>query len=97
MTETKTAEAAPQPVSPDVEKIALALFAPEEGKAKKDAREAVKKMTGTWEFLPVRLRSAIRSDVERMVKDGKSVADIVAAGYSATTVARAMRDLGLRR
>ncbi|MCQ1766128.1 hypothetical protein NOJ28_11335 [Neorhizobium galegae] len=96
MNEPKTEEPAKVAAALDPEGIAKALFSEGEGKAKKDAREALRKLSGTWETLPVRLRSAIRADIGRLLKDGKTVTDVVAAGYSNVTVDRALRDLGRR-
>lgn len=91
MTEDKAVER--KALSADA--IAEALKSPDENKGKKDAREAVRSMTGTWEHLPVRIRSAVRTDIGRMLVAGKSKAEIMEAGYSAITAERALRDLGL--
>jgi hypothetical protein len=96
MTEPKNAEPAKVAITADPDAITKALFSKEEGKAKADAREAVRKLTGTWETLPVRIRSAIRADISRLLTDGKTIADVVAAGYSGVTAERALRDLGHR-
>lgn len=94
MTDTKVTEAVNAPEALDVEKIAKALRSEGEDKSKKDARAAVKAMSGTWEHIPVRIRSAIRTDVGRFVAAGKGKAEIVDAGYSEITAERALRDLG---
>ncbi|PLU11117.1 hypothetical protein BMJ31_30145, partial [Sinorhizobium medicae] len=41
-----------------------------------------------------RLRSAVRSDISRLLDNGKTRAQIIEAGYSAGVVNQALRDLG---
>ncbi|MBO0142264.1 hypothetical protein JZX87_13940 [Agrobacterium sp. Ap1] len=96
MTDAKAAEATSTAETLDVEKIAKALRSDTDDKAKKDARAAVRTMTGTWEHLPVRIRSAIRTDVGRFIAAGKGKAAVIEAGYSEITAERALRDLGHR-
>jgi hypothetical protein len=95
MTDAKDASAAAKD-APDLRKIEKDLRAEGDGGPKKAAREAVKAMTGTWEHLPVFIRSAIREDVGRIIVSGKGKADVIAAGYSELTAERALRDLGHR-
>ncbi|PLU60726.1 hypothetical protein BMJ24_10230, partial [Sinorhizobium medicae] len=47
-----------------------------------------------WPQLPSRLRSAVRSDISRLLDNGKTRAQIIEAGYSAGVVNQALRDLG---
>ena len=47
-----------------------------------------------WPQLPSRLRSAIRSDIGRLLDSGKARAQILEAGYSAAVVNQTLRDLG---
>jgi hypothetical protein len=96
MNEAKATEATVAVETVDVAKIATALRSDNDDKAKKDAREAVKSLSGTWEHLPVRIRSAIRTDVGRFIASGKGKAEVMAAGYSEITAERALRDLGHR-
>ncbi len=77
------------------EEICQALFAADEGTKKDAARKAVGGMTQRpWQQLPSRLRSAIRSDVGRLVDQKKTREQIVALGYSVEILGQALRDLG---
>lgn len=96
MNEVKASAAKKLSAAEEIEAIAKALRADSEGEAKKSARQAVKAITGTWEHIPVRIRSAIRTDVGRFVAASKGKADLIEAGYSEITAERALRDLGHR-
>jgi hypothetical protein len=47
-----------------------------------------------WEQLPPLLKSAIRTDIGRLIGQKKTIDEIVAAGYSVSLARRAARDLG---
>lgn len=80
-----------------VAKLYRDLRSDQEGPAKLDARKQVAGMTQRpWEQLPPGLKSAIRTDIGRLNAAGKTIEDIVAAGYSGTIANRALRDLGKR-
>ncbi|APO74267.1 hypothetical protein AM571_CH01432 [Rhizobium etli 8C-3] len=66
-----------------------------DGPDKTAARKLVAGMTQRpWEQLPPGLKSAIRADIGRFVDDKKTIENMFEAGYSATLVRRALRDLG---
>ncbi|MCM5689137.1 hypothetical protein M8037_10040 [Sinorhizobium meliloti] len=91
---TQEQEAPAAAVDP-MEDLCQALFSTEGGAKKKTARRTVGAMTQRpWPQLPSRLRSAIRSDIGRLLDSGKARAQILEAGYSAGVVNQALRDLG---
>ncbi|MDE4595914.1 hypothetical protein [Sinorhizobium meliloti] len=91
---TQEQEAPAAAVDP-MEHLCQALFSTEEGAKKKAARQTAGSMTQRpWPQLPSRLRSAIRSDIFRLLESGKSRGQLVEAGYSAAVVNQALRDLG---
>lgn len=91
---TQEQEAPAAAVDP-MEDLCQALFSTEEGARKKAARQTAGAMTQRpWPQLPSRLRSAIRSDIRRLLDGGKTRAQILEAGYSAGVVSQALRDLG---
>lgn len=78
-----------------MEDLCQALFSTEEGARKKAARRTAGAMTQRpWPQLPSRLRSAVRSDISRLLDSGNARAQIIEAGYSAGVVNQALRDLG---
>ncbi|WP_026616386.1 hypothetical protein [Ensifer aridi] len=75
--------------------LCATLFSTEESAKKKIARQTVGTMTQRpWPQLPSRLRSAIRSDVGRLLDAGKGRTEILEAGYSSEVLNQALRDLG---
>ena len=91
---TQEQEAPAAAVDP-MEELCQALFSSEESAKKKTARQTAGAMTQRpWPQLPSRLRSAIRSDIGRLLDSGKARAQILEAGYSAAVVNQALRDLG---
>ncbi len=75
--------------------LCAALFSTEEGAKKRTARQTVGAMTQRpWPQLPSRLRSAVRADIGRQLDSGKGRAQILEAGYSASVLNQALRDLG---
>ncbi|MQW00218.1 hypothetical protein GHK46_23680 [Sinorhizobium medicae] len=91
---TQEQEAPAAAVDP-MEDLCQALFSTEEGAKKKAARQTAGAMTQRpWPQLPSRLRSAIRSDIFRLLESGKSRGQLIEAGYSAAVVNQALRDLG---
>ncbi|MGH0227889.1 hypothetical protein NKZ03_17510 [Sinorhizobium meliloti] len=92
---TQEQERAPTVAVDPMEDICQALFSTEEGAKKKAARQTAGAMTQRpWPQLPSRLRSAIRSDIGRLLDNGKARGQLVEAGYSAAVVNQALRDLG---
>ncbi|WP_085032260.1 hypothetical protein [Ensifer aridi] len=75
--------------------LCATLFSADESAKKKAARQTVGAMTQRpWPQLPSRLRSAIRSDVGRLLDAGKGGTEILEAGYSSEVLSQALRDLG---
>ncbi|MDW9888868.1 hypothetical protein GOC28_08255 [Sinorhizobium meliloti] len=92
---TQEQEQAPTVTVDPMEDICQALFSTEEGAKKKVARQTAGAMTQRpWPQLPSRLRSAVRSDIRRLLDSAKTRAQILDAGYSASVVNQALRDLG---
>jgi hypothetical protein len=78
-----------------VDALCRALRAETDGAEKKAAREQAGAMTQRpWEQLPPILKSAIRTDIGRLIRQKKTIDEIVAAGYSVSLARRAARDLG---
>lgn len=93
----KTAAEPARRVDPVGELCAI-LTEPGENEAKVAARKTVGAMTQRpWEQLPSAIKSAIRADFAGMLNASKSRDDMLAAGYSAVIVERALRDLGWKR
>ncbi|MDX0849187.1 hypothetical protein GOD74_12275 [Sinorhizobium medicae] len=92
---TQEQERAPAVAVDPMEDLCQALFSTEEGAKKKAARQTAGAMTQRpWPQLPSRLRSAIRSDIGRLLDSGKARTQILEAGYSAAVVNQALPDLG---
>ncbi|MQV96273.1 hypothetical protein GHK46_02110 [Sinorhizobium medicae] len=92
---TQEQEQTPTVAVDPMEDLCQALFSTEEGTKKKAARQTAGAMTQRpWPQLPSRLRSAIRSDVGRLLDSGKGQGQLLEAGYSAAVVNQALRDLG---
>ncbi|WP_457660985.1 hypothetical protein [Sinorhizobium medicae] len=92
---TQEQEQAPAVAVDPIEDLCQALFSAEEGAKKKAARQTAGAMTQRpWPQLPSRLRSAIRSDIVRLLDSGKARGQLLETGYSAAVVNQALRDLG---
>lgn len=77
----------------DAEILRSILLSDDEEK-KIDARKEISKITVLWQHWSPRLKSVVRSDVEKLVPAGGDVAVAVIAGYSQRIAAAALRDLG---
>ncbi|WP_421581130.1 hypothetical protein [Shinella sp. M31] len=74
----------------------VALHAGADGDALADARRVAGAMDNRpWEQLPARLKSAIRTDIKRLIDSGADAAALSAVGYASRIVYHARRDLGL--
>lgn len=86
---------APKVVAP-IDALVAALRTGEPPEALTDARRVVGSMDQRpWEQLPSSVKSAIRTDIRRMIDGGSDDAALRAAGYSGSIVRAARRDLGL--
>lgn len=77
----------------DTEILKSILLGSDDAK-KVDARQQVAKITILWQHWSPRLKSAVRSDVSRLVPDGADPSAAVLAGYSISVAAAALRDIG---
>lgn len=59
-----------------------------------DARKEISKITVLWQHWSPRLKSVVRSDVEKLVPAGGDAAAALIAGYSQRIAAAALSDLG---
>jgi hypothetical protein len=92
---TQEQEQAPAAAVDPMADLCATLFSTEESAKKKAARQTVGAMTQRpWPQLPSRLRSAVRADIGRQLDCGKGRAQILEAGYSASVLNQALRDLG---
>ncbi|WP_248447276.1 hypothetical protein [Sinorhizobium meliloti] len=92
---TQEQEQAPAAAVDPMADLCATLFSTEESAKKKAARQTVGAMTQRpWPQLPSRLRSAVRADIGRQLDSGKNRAQILEAGYSASVLNQALRDLG---
>lgn len=74
----------------------VALHAGDDGEALADARRVAGAMDHRpWEQLPARLKSAIRTDIRRLIDGGADDAALVDLGYAPRIAYHARRDLGL--
>lgn len=74
--------------------ILRSILLSDDEERKIDARKEISKITVLWQHWSPRLKSVVRSDVEKLVPAGGDVSAALIAGYGQRIAAAALRDLG---